>query len=214
MNKGKKLQLTDAERQRRSERMKYVRANLTPPIDAEQRVKIVISMMRTRYNKEVDHIQTPQERKIAMREADHRFKTANKELLKQRRAKHRQANLEMMRQRERVEAVGRRRRDPFAYAAWAFGLSLAEVYEMYDTQNHLCAICRQPERIATKGTLRRLAIDHDHETGVIRALLCSQCNQALGLFQDDPFLMRTAAAYLESHRENRIPSQAYFEGHA
>lgn len=43
-------------------------------------------------------------------------------------------------------------------------------------QNHVCYACHQPEPV--KG--RRLAVDHDHTTGLVRGLLCSRCNPVLG----------------------------------
>ena len=62
---------------------------------------------------------------------------------------------------------------------------------MHDAQGGLCAICgrKQPEKW--------LAVDHDHETGVIRGLLCSRCNSGLGQFKDNPDRLRLAADYLE-----------------
>jgi hypothetical protein len=44
-----------------------------------------------------------------------------------------------------------------------------------------------------------LHADHDHQTGQERGLLCSSCNRGLGLFQDQPELLRKAAVYLESY---------------
>ncbi len=44
-----------------------------------------------------------------------------------------------------------------------------------------------------------MEIDHNHTTGAVRALLCSRCNSALGMFCEDPELMRRAISYLEKH---------------
>jgi hypothetical protein len=44
-----------------------------------------------------------------------------------------------------------------------------------------------------------MEIDHNHETGAVRAILCSRCNSALGMFCESPELMLRAIAYLEAH---------------
>lgn len=66
----------------------------------------------------------------------------------------------------------------------------AEYEALYEKQRGLCAICREPE-----GT-RAFHIDHDHDTGVVRGLLCFQCNIMLGGAKDDTKLLRAAIAYL------------------
>lgn len=57
-------------------------------------------------------------------------------------------------------------------------------------QNGCCAIC---------GMETRLVIDHDHETGIMRGLLCYTHNTALGMFADNPELLVRAAEYLKEH---------------
>ena len=81
------------------------------------------------------------------------------------------------------------------------GVDAARYQEMLREQNGVCAICGEPERSPDKasGKTRDLAIDHNHETGVVRQLLCSNCNRALGLFCDDPALLDAARAYLHKH---------------
>ncbi len=66
-------------------------------------------------------------------------------------------------------------------------------------QNGVCAICGKPETSVLRGKVRRLAIDHNHATGVNRDLLCSNCNRGLGFFLDSPTLLEAATAYLRRH---------------
>ncbi len=44
----------------------------------------------------------------------------------------------------------------------------------------------------------KLCIDHCHESGLVRGVLCNQCNVALGMTRDDPALLRALASYLEA----------------
>jgi hypothetical protein len=65
-------------------------------------------------------------------------------------------------------------------------------------QGGVCAICRKPSDAVSKNgrTGSRLSIDHDHETGNIRGLLCRKCNLGLGNFGDDTDLLLAAVNYL------------------
>jgi hypothetical protein len=80
-----------------------------------------------------------------------------------------------------------------------YGISLEAYSAMLVKQGGLCAICGTPngsERSNNNGR-KVLAVDHDHKTGAIRGLLCSLCNQALGLLLENPEFFRKAADYLE-----------------
>ncbi len=81
------------------------------------------------------------------------------------------------------------------------GIDAHRYQEMLREQNGVCAICQQPERAPDKATgkTKDLAIDHDHATGAVRALLCSSCNRALGLFNDDEALLAKAQEYVLYH---------------
>lgn len=76
-----------------------------------------------------------------------------------------------------------------------FGITPQQYEAMHAAQNGLCAVCQKPETKVTTGTCR-LAVDHDHETGKVRGLLCANCNVGIGCFFDDPALLEAAAAYL------------------
>jgi hypothetical protein len=76
-----------------------------------------------------------------------------------------------------------------------YGLTQADYDAMLARQGGVCAICR-------KKSDRPLQIDHCHKTGMVRGLLCLNCNTALGRLHDDPDLMRAAIAYLEASRRD------------
>lgn len=84
---------------------------------------------------------------------------------------------------------------------WAYGLYDDKYQAMLRSQNSSCAICGKHETASRKGTLMQLCVDHDHDTGKIRELLCMRCNRALGLLRDDPAILDKAAAYLRKHRQ-------------
>jgi len=86
----------------------------------------------------------------------------------------------------------------------AFGLSKDAYLKMLEFQQGLCALCGNPETAIRHGKTKELAVDHDHQTGAIRGLLCHACNTGLGLFKDDSQLLTQAIAYMEQHREIKI----------
>lgn len=72
-----------------------------------------------------------------------------------------------------------------------FGLTIEQYDALLLAQGGTCAICRE-----VCGTGKRLAVDHDHETGEIRGLLCFDCNSGIGKLKDNRALLLRAAEYL------------------
>jgi hypothetical protein len=74
-----------------------------------------------------------------------------------------------------------------------YGIGIEEYQTMFSAQKGMCAICGE-------GSRWRLSVDHDHETGAVRALLCQHCNIGIGNFFDDPNRLQAAAQYIERCR--------------
>jgi hypothetical protein len=74
---------------------------------------------------------------------------------------------------------------------------------MFIDQDNKCAICNKMEtRFNSKNKeLAKLCVDHDPETGKVRALLCYSCNLGLGLFREDAALVEQAYKYLTAHKD-------------
>jgi hypothetical protein len=102
------------------------------------------------------------------------------------------------------------RRNPEKRRAWCrkyfrekffkqLGITQADYDKMFFRQEGRCWIC-MAEPATHKGSPDKLLIvDHDHDTGEIRGLLCQNCNKALGLFRDDLGLVVRAVDYLVKH---------------
>ncbi len=79
-----------------------------------------------------------------------------------------------------------------------YGIGIQEYNKFMAKQNSVCAICFQPETAKTRsGKIKPLAVDHNHDTGAVRGLLCHECNVGIGHLKDSAELLRSGAAYLE-----------------
>jgi hypothetical protein len=73
-----------------------------------------------------------------------------------------------------------------------YGITLEQYEAMVAAQEDCCAICGNPP-----SDKRKLAVDHNHDTGAVRGLLCTTCNVGIGALKDDLRLLRAAVNYLE-----------------
>lgn len=79
-----------------------------------------------------------------------------------------------------------------------YKLSLEDLNNILEKQDHKCAICKIPVfRVdSPKHTNNTMVIDHCHTTNIVRGVLCSKCNRGLGHFNDDFKLITQAIKYL------------------
>lgn len=74
---------------------------------------------------------------------------------------------------------------------YVYGITLSEYENMLKAQNGVCAICFH---VSDDG--KNLCVDHNHDTGEVRGLLCSKCNTAIGLLKENTDYLLSAIKYL------------------
>lgn len=118
-----------------------------------------------------------------------RRRSENPELFYQQRREYRQRN------HEQISASRRAR-----WLAQSYGLTIEQYDAMHAEQRGCCAICgERPDR---------LVVDHCHDTGAARGLLCDNCNMGLGKLGDNPAGLRRALRYLldaQRHQQTALP---------
>ena len=78
-----------------------------------------------------------------------------------------------------------------------YGITLEQWQEMFDNQDGRCAVCGKEESaVHHSGKRRNLAVDHCHDTGIVRGLLCTECNRGIGSFRDNIEFLENAIRYL------------------
>lgn len=90
--------------------------------------------------------------------------------------------------REILNSPERKRKAKDAVLRFNYGITMDEFEAIEETQGKKCASC---------GIAAKLVVDHDHETRIVRGLLCHGCNSSLGLLGEDPARIRALADYAE-----------------
>lgn len=138
---------------------------------------------------------TPEERKIR-----NSSESCKKAKIKYRsnpanRAKENAANREWYKNnKDRKQAVSR---------LWRYKITKATYEKLITKQNYLCAICNQvPTKKKRLASPDGFAIDHCHNTNIVRGLLCESCNKLLGYAKDSKNILHNAIDYLEKFDAN------------
>ena len=92
-------------------------------------------------------------------------------------------------------ANGKRKRRNNGYKS-KYNFTLKQYEQLLHQQHGVCAICGKPETANNKYGTRFLAVDHDHATGKVRALLCDRCNRMIGFAKESKRILHKAIEYL------------------
>jgi hypothetical protein len=164
-----------------------------------------------------------------VRERDRKYRAANREKVREYKRNYFAANREKKRERDRKYRAANLEKHREAQRKWyatnpeksleykrkrRYGLTNAEYNEFLVRQNHVCALCKQPEKAKQNGRIKALAVDHCHETAEkygaehsIRGLLCFQCNKTLARAMADRKWWKRVVQYLsgfENARDDRL----------
>lgn len=87
-----------------------------------------------------------------------------------------------------------------------YGITWQEYRRLFGKQDKKCVICERPSEnvYLTFDKKLDLVVDHCHETGLVRGLLCTPCNTGLGFFKDNPDVLRKAIQYLEQAKDTPL----------
>lgn len=107
----------------------------------------------------------------------------------------RQENPEKVRAMARARYRKNKKKHWRAHIKQRFGITEIQYEAMYRAQNGLCGIC-----FGVNINGQRLSVDHNHQTGKIRALLCARCNTAIGLARENAEILKSAIDYLEKYK--------------
>lgn len=109
--------------------------------------------------------------------------------------------------RERYEPTEAEKAD--SHLRRTYGITAAEYEAILEKQGGVCAICSQE---CNRSTSERFCVDHDHETGLVRGLLCFKCNVGLGRFDDDIGRLNVAIAYLRAAEGRKHHKSVFISG--
>jgi hypothetical protein len=89
----------------------------------------------------------------------------------------------------------------------SYGITLNDYNVLLEAQNNVCAICFGTFSGTNQHGAKKLAVDHCHDTGIVRGLLCENCNRGIGMFKHKQNLLESALKYIKLFEQNNTLSK-------
>ena len=124
-----------------------------------------------------------------------KYRDTHPEEVAARAKKHRENNKEKLSAKAKVRRDANKESNKSYQLQHLYNITLEDKQQMIQDQQGLCASCGN---ILSEG--KKIHVDHNHQTGCIRGILCQACNNGLGYFKDDPKLTNAATIYLTKCR--------------
>ena len=119
-----------------------------------------------------------------------RYYQRNKERMQEKSKKQYAANKEEIRAKAKVYYQNNPHKKKEQVLRYKYGISLEDWQTMFDNQNGCCAICGKKTD--------KLVVEHNHDNGKVRGLLCNKCNSALGFVFEDKNILENMKSYLQA----------------
>lgn len=146
---------------------------------------------------------TDEELKERSRQRSKAYRESNREKIQAYSKEWRATNSDHVKAYAKTKHAEEASRDDYQQRYWEknlkafYKMNISEFNELWESQSGLCAICKHP--MAPRGrTKDAVAVDHNHQTGAVRGLLCRGCNHGIGCLKDSPEVLKAAIKYLEN----------------
>lgn len=119
----------------------------------------------------------------------------NEAVEKEKRRNNYKIKQEYYRDKARIHYRNNSKESNFKRRLKKYGITEKQYYELFEKQNKCCAICK------SSNSSKDYAIHHCHNTGIVRGILCDNCNTGIGLLKEDIEIINSAVMYLKKYKK-------------
>lgn len=124
----------------------------------------------------------------------------NRDRIRAKVKEYRANNTARIREYDAQRRAGNKHRYHAYFLQYKYGITAADYQHMLHNQGGVCAVQGCGNDGSEDKRRRRLFVDHCHQTGKVRGLLCCNCNRVLGMMKESAELLRGLAGYIEKHK--------------